>query len=319
MTLHRLLRLAALTVLLSGCQRTPPSGWQGYAEGEYLSLAAPVAGYLATLDAPRGQRLAAGALAFTLARDPDREAADGADARVDSANRHLQNLATPRRHSEIEALEANVRAARAARVYADADFARIEALAARRLVAQEALDESRSRRDAAVASVAAAEATLATATETYGRTAEVAGARSDLAAARADAAEKHWALSQKSVTTPEAGEIADTYYRPGEWVTAGAPVASLLPDGRRRVRFFVPEMQVAHLHPGSRVTVRCDGCPHPLAATVDYIAPNAEYTPPVIYSRDSRSRLVFRVEAAPATADAPLLRPGLPLDVSPES
>lgn len=311
-----LIGLAAAGCVLGGCAPAPSTVWQGYAEGEYLALAAPVAGYLATLDAARGARVAPDALAFTLATDPDVQAAAGADARVQSAARHLDNLATPRRRSEIEALEANVRAARAALAFAEADYARNEALAARRLVALQALDDARSRRDTARAALAAAEATQATATENLGRTAEVAGARSDLAAAEADAAGKHWAVERKQVRAPAAGEIADTYYRPGEWVAAGAPVASLLPDGRRRIRFFVPETAVASLAPGTTVVARCDGCPHPIAATVDFVASTAEYAPPVIYSRESRARLVFRVEAAPSGADAHLLQPGLPLDVS---
>jgi len=314
--MRRLTLLLACSVALAACHPTTETSWQGYAEGDYLSLAAPAAGYLASLDADRGHRLAPGELAFTLASDPDVEAAAGADARVASAHQHLHNLATPHRRSEIAALEANVRAADASAVLADAEFHRNETLAARHLVAVEALDEARSRRDAARASLAAAQATLSMAEESLGRTAEVDGARSDLAAAEADAAEKHWAVDRKRVLAPAAGEVADVYYRPGEWVPAGAPVASLLPDGRRRIRFFVPETAVATLVPGTRVWARCDGCAKPVAATVDYIAATAEYTPPVIYSRDTRTRLVFRVEAAPLPTQAEALRPGLPLDVS---
>jgi HlyD family secretion protein len=314
--MRRLTLLLACTIALSACHPTTDTSWQGYAEGDYLSLAAPAAGYLASLDADRGRRLAPGDLAFTLASDPDVEAATGADARVASAHQHLHNLATPHRRSEIAALEANVRAAEASAVLAEAEYHRNETLAARHLVAQEALDEARSRRDAATASLAAAHATLATAQEALGRTAEVEGARSDLAAAEADAAEKHWAVDRKRVYAPAPGEIADVYYRPGEWVPAGAPVASLLPDGRRRIRFFVPETAVARVTPGTRVWARCDGCAGSIAATVDFVAATAEYTPPVIYSRDTRTRLVFRIEAAPAPHEADALRPGLPLDVS---
>ena len=98
-------------------------------------------------------------------------------------------------------------------------------------------------------------------------------------------------------------------------IAAGAPVASLLPDTRRRLRFYVPETVVGTLQPGQAVEARCDGCAAPIRATIDFIAPQAEYTPPVIYSRGTREKLVFRVEAAPAPDDARRLRPGLPVDV----
>jgi HlyD family secretion protein len=145
----------------------------------------------------------------------------------------------------------------------------------------------------------AAREALATARETLGRHAEVKAARSDLAAAQADAAQKHWSVERKQVNVPANGEIADTYFRPGEWVPMGAPVASLLPDGQRRIRFFIPQADVARLPVGTRVLAHCDGCPRAIQGMIDYIAPQAEYTPPVIYSRDTRARLVFRVEAAP--------------------
>jgi HlyD family secretion protein len=117
------------------------------------------------------------------------------------------------------------------------------------------------------------------------------------------------------VAAPAAGEIAETYYRPGEWVPAGSPVASLLPDARRRLRFFVPETVVASVKPGDAVEASCDGCSTPIRAKVDFVAPQAEYTPPVIYSRGSREKLVFRVDAVPTPDQAARLRPGLPVDV----
>ena len=52
-----------------------------------------------------------------------------------------------------------------------------------------------------------------------------------------------------------------------------------------------------------------------MPAKISYISRQAEYTPPVIYSRETRARLVFRLEAAVDDADAARLRPGLPLDV----
>jgi HlyD family secretion protein len=81
------------------------------------------------------------------------------------------------------------------------------------------------------------------------------------------------------------------------------------------MRFYVPETELARLQPGQAVEAGCDGCVQPIRGTIDFIAPQAEYTPPVIYSRGSREKLVFRVEAAPLPGQAASLRPGLPIDV----
>ena len=191
----------------------------------------------------------------------------------------------------------------------------MQALARQNFVAQAKLDEAQSAFDQALAQEEAARQQLATYRSTLGRQAEVKGAEADLQAAAALAAQKRWVVERKAVSAPAAGEVTETYYRPGEWVPAGAAVASLLPDNRRKLRFYVPETALAGLKPGQAVEAACDGCAQPIRASIDFIAPQAEYTPPVIYSRGSREKLVFRIEAAPAPEQAASLRPGLPVDV----
>lgn len=305
-----------LALLLSACGKAPDAGFQGYVEGEYLYLAAPQAGYLKSLDSPRGSRVTAGQQLFAVATDPDSQALAEAEARSGSAKEKLENLKAPRRAPEIAALEAQLSSAIAARRLADTQLAQQEALLRQRFVAQARVDEARANRDRSVAAVDAARQQLESYRLAVGRQAELRGAEADLQAATAQAAQRRWVVERKTITAPAVGEIAETYYRPGEWVPAGAPVASLLPDARRRLRFFVPETAVATLKPGQAVEARCDACPAPIRATIDFIAPQAEYTPPVIYSRGSRDKLVFRVEAAPAAEQAASLRPGLPVDVS---
>lgn len=304
-------------VLLSACGGERDAAWSGYVEGEFVYLAAPQAGYLKTLDASRGARVVAGAPVFALTPDPDAQALAAAEARAQAARSRVANLIDPRRPPEIAALEAQVHAAETALRLATTQLAQQEALAASRFISQARLDEARAARDGEAARVDAARQQLATYRASVGRKAEVAGARAELDAAGAEVALREWQLSRKTVLAPAAGEIADTYFEPGEWVGAGQPVASLLPDGRRRIRFYVPEREVAGLAPGMTVIARCDGCGDAFEAHVDFVAPEAEYTPPVIYSEKARAKLVFRVEAVPAPALAASLRPGVPVDVVP--
>jgi len=302
-------------LLLTGCGQPDSSSFQGYAEGEYVYLSAPQAGYLKALDTARGSRVAAGQPVFDVAADPDDQALAEAEARTGSANEKLKNLKEPRRPTEIAALEANLRAAEATLHLTTIQLAQQATLQGKNFVAQAKVDEARSAHDQAAAQVEAAREQIATYRATLGRQAEVRGAEADLNAAAAQAAQKRWIVERKSVVSPAPGEIAETYYRPGEWVPAGSPVVSLLPDDRRRMRFFVPEAVVATVKPGDPVEAACDGCSSPIRGKVDFIAPQAEYTPPIIYSRGSREKLVFRVEAAPDPEQAAQLRPGLPLDV----
>lgn len=132
---------------------------------------------------------------------------------------------------------------------------------------------------------------------------------------QAQLAQSRWVFSQKNVVAPAAGVVEDVYYRLGEQVAAGAPVLSLLPPQNRKLRFFVPQADLDRVRVGVNVNVHCDGCASDFVATVRFVAPQAEYTPPVIYSESARQKLVFLVEAWPGEADALKLRPGQPVEV----
>jgi len=298
-----------------GCHQDDAPLYQGYVEGEFIYLAAPQAGYLKSLDSPRGTRVSEGQVVFVVAADPDSEALQEAEARTDSAREKVENLEEPRRQPEIAMLEANLRAAEASLRLAKIQLERQQSLAYKNFVSQTVVDEAISNRDQALAQVEAIQQQLSAYRDTLGRKPEVRSAKADLQAAEAQMAQRRWTVERKTVLAPAAGEIADTWYRPGEWIPAGSPVANLLPDDRRRLRFYVPETHLARIQIGQTVEAHCDGCVAPIRAVIDFIAPQAEYTPPFIYSRNNREKLVFRVEAAPAREHAATLRPGLPVDV----
>ena len=120
-------------------------------------------------------------------------------------------------------------------------------------------------------------------------------------------------LERRRVLSPVAGTVQEVYFRVGEMVAAGRPIVSLLPPDNTRVRFFVPQAVIPKLRIGDRVAVVCDGCPGTLYARINFLSAQAEFTPPVIYSQEERSRLVFRVEATPEDASA--FRVGQPVTV----
>ena len=124
-----------------------------------------------------------------------------------------------------------------------------------------------------------------------------------------------WSFDQKKQDAPQAGLVYDTLFRQGEWVPAGKPVVVLLPPQNIKVRAFVPETIVGSIHHGETAQVRVDGVQEPFVGKVSYISPRAEYTPPVIYSRETRAKLVFMVEMVFDSAAAVNLHPGQPVDV----
>ena len=124
-----------------------------------------------------------------------------------------------------------------------------------------------------------------------------------------------WNFDQKKQAAPQAGLVYDTLFREGEWVAAGKPVVVLLPPQNIKVRAFIPEPRVGSIHYGDPVEVAVDGVQKPFIGKVSYISPRAEYTPPVIYSRESRQKLVFMVESVFDPQVSVNLHPGQPVDV----
>jgi HlyD family secretion protein len=120
-------------------------------------------------------------------------------------------------------------------------------------------------------------------------------------------------LARRKVSSPATGVVQQIYFRQGEMVPAGRPVLALLPPENIKLRFFLPETTVAKVAIGDSVNVSCDACPSDLKARVSFIAQSAEFTPPVIYSLEERSKLVYLVEARPEKPAA--LRVGQPVSV----
>lgn len=304
-----------VTGALPGCHRTEADGpLAGYAEAELTRVAAPLAGRLTTLAVQRGAQVQAGAPLFTLEQDNEAAALREAQARQQRAEAVARDLQKGQRRDELTAARAAVDAAQAALHDDERELQRQRQLAAQGFTSGANLDALTARREADAARVRQLQAQLRTA-EQGARSDAQAAAQADARAAQAAVAQSAWRVEQKSVSAPVAARVEDTLYRPGEWVNAGAPVVSLLPPGAIKLRFFVPEAKLARVPVGASVQVQCDGCGPPIAATVRYVSQQAEFTPPVIYSKDNRSKLVYLVEAWPAPADAMKLHPGQPVDV----
>ncbi len=300
---------------LPGCQPAEKPRFQGYVEGEPVLIAAQQTGQLTSLNVQRGDIVAMDTPLFS--QDQATEAANVSQARAQlaQAEAQLANLARGKRPQEIAVIEAQLKDAEAKRRLSSAQLTRQQALLAKGFVSPEALDSARTQAARDEAAVAQMKAQLASA-ELPGREQERAAARAQVAAAKEGLQKYAILLAQKSQRAPVAGLVQDTYFRTGEWVGPGQAVLALLPPENIKVRFFVPETELTALKTGQAVQIHVDGSATPIAATIRYISPSAEYTPPVLFSEKNRHRLVYLVEAWPKPADAPRLHPGQPVSVS---
>jgi HlyD family secretion protein len=307
---------ALIAVGVAGCGEKTSNSFQGYAEGESLHVAAPFAGTLEQLLVTRGQQVAANAPLFVLEQMNEAAQRREAEARLAAAAARLANLQTGRRASEVDAVRAQGQEARAMRALTASQLAQQEKLFKQGFISQAKLDEARALYQRDLARVTEVEAQTRTATTSVGREDEIAAARREVDVAKAVLAQSDWKVAQKSMVAPVAAVVENTYFSQGELVPAGQPILSLLPPDKIKVRFFVPEAALGGIKLGQSVSLACAGGGAPIAATVSFIASQPEFTPPVIYSKESHAKLVFYVEAKPPVDQAPRLHPGQPVVVT---
>jgi HlyD family secretion protein len=301
--------------LLGACAEKTTETYQGYVEGEYIYVASPLGGRLDQLTVRRGMTVEGGAPLFALESEKESAALQQAGAQLTAAQAQLSDIKTGRRLPEVQVIEAQLTQAQAQAKQAVIQAERDEKQLSVGGISEAQRDDSRTRAEAAAARVWELNHQIEVA-RLPNRTQQIKAQEAQVAAMQAALEQADWALQQKTVTASKSGEVIDTLYREGEWVAAGTPVVKLLSPQNVKVRFFVPETKIGALKSGQPVRLVCDGCAAPVDATITYISDRAEYTPPVIFSNESRTKLVFMIEAHPQPSGARVLHPGQPVSVS---
>ena len=257
----------AIGLLWGGCSPRPSDRLQGYVEGEFVYVAAPVGGTLTNLAVRRGQAVASGQVLFALEGEAEAAAEREARERVTQAQARLDNLTKGRRPSEILAVESQLERARVNLRQSELELERRTRLSDGHVISAEELDLARNRRDADRAQVASLTADLETA-RLGGRVDDVTAAQAELEALRAALVRAQWSVKQKKQVAPAQGAVQETLFREGEYVGAGMPVVQMLPPQNIKVRFFVPQPRLVAFPLGVAVLVSIDGVSAPLSGTV---------------------------------------------------
>lgn len=298
--------------LFSSCDTEATLG-VGYVEGDYVLVAPIETAEIASVAVRRGERVEKGAPLATLTRTDAEIAVAQASAAVGQASAQLADLKVGKRPEEIAVLEAALASAQANGNEAKRTADRTADLLKRGIATQADYDKAKTALEMAEAQAGQTQANLEVG-KLPARPEAIKAAENALQQAQALLNQANWRLSQRSLTAASAGRIADVLRDPGEIAGPAAPVISLLPDGAVKLKLYVGESQFSSVQPGVKLAVECDGCPDGLTATISYVSPDPEFTPPVIYSLENRQKLVFLVEARP-DAGSERLQPGQIVDV----
>jgi len=298
--------------LFAACAAPAPLA-VGYVEGEYVMLAPIETAQLREVSVRRGDRVTVGQALAALEMEDAQLALSEAQAALRQAEAQRDDLTLGKRPEEIAVLEAALRSAEAEAGEARRVAERTRDLNRRGIATQAELERTETALERAEAAVGQAEANLAVA-RLPARAEAIRAAEGQVERAQAAVEQARWRLDKRRIVAPVAGRVSDVIRNAGDIAGPSAPVLSLLPDGGVKLKLYVPETAYASVQVGDQLAVSCDGCPAGLSARVSYVSPEPEFTPPVIYSLETRQKLVHLIEARPE-GEAAMLKPGQVVDV----
>lgn len=299
--------------LFSACAGPAPLA-VGYVEGDYVQLAPIEVTQVSSIAVKRGDRVEAGKPVALMEEVDTNIAVAQAEAALAQAQALLADLEIGKRPEEIAVLEATVRSTKAQGDQAQRTLIRTQDLTRRGVATQAQLDDATMQLEVAQAAIGQATANLAVG-RLPARAESIKAAENAVKVAEAQLDQARWRLSQRSISAPAPGRITDVIRNPGDLAGPSAPVLEMLPDDAVKLVVYIPETDFSKVKIGTLLTVNCDGCGPGIQAKVSYVSPDPEFTPPVIYSLETRQKLVYLVEARPVVPSSPL-QPGQIVDVA---
>lgn len=304
--------IVAIVLLLSACDKSHHHLVQGYIEGSPIYLASPYAGILKLKWIDRGVFVKKGQRLFKLDENPQAFTIQEVEAQRAQAEMTYHDLMKPKRPAEWDAIQAQIDQTDAQLVLAGLRVERMKQLYSKNAVDHDSVDVAIANFNALQQQKKQYQANLVLAQQ-GSRDDQIKAQQAQLRALTAKLRLAQWELAQKTIEAPRDGLVVDTYFSEGDFVPPQQPMASLLIAANTRVEFFLPAKQVSTIHLGQPIQFTCEGCHSPNQAVINYISPEVEYMPPLVYSRDNSDKLVFRIKAS---IDNPFdFKPGQPVMV----
>lgn len=301
-------------LIITGCDNKPDNILSGYSHGEFVYLSYSGNAKIERLLINKGDHVTTGQELVKIESFYAQNIFLRAEAKHSAESALLRNLESGERPEELDIIRAQIKKARSAESRVKRQFERYRNLYARHAIS---LAEWEDIKDELTQKGAQVEELInqLKARQLPARQDEISKQLSIVAAAKLERDKALWDVQQTTLVSPVNAKVFDIIYRAGERPSAGRAILSLLPPENIKVRFFIPEAMLGKFKIGAKVRLLCDGCVEPIPGMVNYISPEAEFTPPVIYSTSRREKLIFMAEAAPDPKQAECMKIGQLFDV----
>ncbi len=299
----------------------------GTIEATTVNLSAKTQGTLESIAVKAGETVSKGQVVAELSRS-DLVAQRERDAlTVLKAEAALADLVSGAREQEIkqaalavEAAETNLDQAVADHKKALADYERLEALYEAEAISLSEYETAANKLETAANRLKLAENQLEAAKtklsllESGNRPAQIEAARVEVERSRAVLQATEALLADLVITSPLDGRVLSVNYEVGEFVTPGAPVATIADLSDMWIKVYIPTDDLPHVKVGQEVTCTVSGESRTFSGTVEEIATKGEFTPRTVQTKQERANVVYGVKIRVEDPDG-ILKPGMPADV----
>ncbi len=304
-------------LLGSGCEGETSDAIRasGTVEAREADLGFQMAGRIEWIGPRDGDPVSSGEEAARLDMEELEARRRGAEAQVEASRALLAELTAGSRPQEIAQGEAALRGTEERLEDARRDLERARRLYEGGAVSREVLDKAETAAEVARSAVDQARERLLILKEGPRRE-RVTAQRAAVSQAEAVLAQIHASLSNAVITVPFDGVVTVKHREPGEILSPGLPVLTVMDPEDRWVRIYVREDRIGEVQLGQEARITADTYPdRSYGGEVVFIANEAEFTPRNVQTTEERVKLVYAVKVR-ITEDPSLdLKAGTPADV----
>ena len=303
-----------LILLLVSCQKQQSEDKiiTGYIEEELRLIASPQSGWIIENDIVEGDRIQPGQLLFRLDNENQVNEVKTLEKNLEAAKASINDMQKGARPDELKSMNAQLQEAQSRFELAQNELVRAEKLFKKGLLDQSKLDTAKSNKEVIAAQIKSLQSKLNLA-QLGARSDQIIQAQAQAEAIVSQLSIAKYNLSQRDVYSGISGVVKEVLYHKGEYVQPSSIVLKLQLPELNKVRFYIPQSELVNVSLNQKISVSADGMSQPVEARISYISESVEFTPPVIYSNESRDKLVFLVEARLSAESS--LHAGLPVDI----
>lgn len=280
--------------LVTGCDNYK-SRTIGYIEDEYIYISTEIASEIKSIDINKGDKVSAGDILFKI----DSYTLEKNDEKLEKNKKYeeaiLKNMEKGIRKSEIDLINIDIEIVESEIIKAKSTLERKRKLQEKGFISKEDIESYelnllRKRNELEKIKAELNNKMLPA------RIDELIAQKIKIEKLDIDIDNNKYEISRAAIKSPTAGVIHDILRKGGEFVTPGNPVLIMVPDGSKKIKFYINRKQLYKIKYSDSILVTVHDLHKEYVAVINYISPKPEYTPPMLYD-DKNDTFVYLIEA----------------------